>query len=401
MGMKRAMIGIANPLANQYNGAGTNYLVETPAGVWYCIYIDTPATDVYFTKSSDRGLNWSLPVAVSSPLNPTSLSVWYDRWSNISAGLIHCAYTDAGVDDTFYRTINTESSDALSTETVIFAGGTTASGGHISITRAVGGNVYCKTVIDAGAEGGFFRLQNANVPNGAWDAARTVDEAIATTDQMILLPDYDASDTQDIMAIFWDASAEEISRKLYDDSANSWAETSIAASMTDDVATNGYPHFAVAMDIANTRHILVAWSVVDTANADLRCWTVDASSITEVTNVVQNSTDDQGLCAITLDTITGYWWVFYCGKSDGSETWNSLTNIYCKCSTDSGTTWGAETRLSASTFPHRWLAAIPRTLVPGATPPPIASVVLPSLTSNLIAVNVSASQPTAKVLLGL
>ena len=36
-----------------------------------------------------------------------------------------------------------------------------------------------KLLIDAGAEGGFFRLPNANVPNGAWDAARTtVFEAI-------------------------------------------------------------------------------------------------------------------------------------------------------------------------------------------------------------------------------
>jgi hypothetical protein len=272
------------------------------------------------------------------------------------------AYTESATDDTLYRTINTESSDALSTQTVIFAGTSTATGGHLSITRAVGGNVYCKTVIDAGAEGGFYRLLNANVPNGAWDAARTVDETIATTDQMILLPDYDAADNQDIMAIFWDASAEEISRKLYDDSGNSWSETSIATSMTDQVATTAFPHFAVAMDIANTRHVLVAWSAVDTANADLRCWTIDSGSITEVTNVVLNSVDDQGLCAISVDLVTGWWWVFYGGKSDGSETFSTAVHLYCKVSKDSGSTWGSETKLSTqSTAPNmKWLVACPR-----------------------------------------
>jgi hypothetical protein len=257
----------------QFNGAGTNYLIHANNGSMYLVYFDD-LSDVVFVKSTD-GVTWSNPTLVFAGTG-TNLSVWYDRWSNISADLIHCAYTESATDDTLYRTINTGSSDALSTQTVIFAGASTASGGHLSITRAVGGNVYCKTVIDAGAEGGFYRLANANVPNGAWDAARTVDEAIATTDMMILAPDYDAADNQDIMAIFWDASANEISRKLYDDSANTWSETSIATSMTEQAATTSFPHFAIAPDISNTRHILVAWSGVDILNADLRCWTVDA-----------------------------------------------------------------------------------------------------------------------------
>ncbi len=312
-----------------------------------------------FKKSSDNGLTWSNVVSVYAGTT-TNLSVWYDRWSNISAGLIHCAYVDSGNDDVFYRTINTESSDALSTQATIFLGASQAAGGHISVTRAVGGNVYCKVTIDAGAEGGFYRLPNANVPSGAWDAARTNAEALATLDQMILLPDYDAADTQDIMGIFWDASANEVSRYLHDDSGNSWSETSIATSMTEGSTATAFPHFAVAMDITNTRHILVAWSAVDTANAGLRCWTVDSGTITEVTNVVLNSTDDQGLAGIALDTATGYWWVFYAGKSDGSETFNTSVNIYCKVSTDSGSTWGPETLITTAPLDIMWLCTTPR-----------------------------------------
>src|SRR3990172_5722149 len=317
----------------QFSGAGTQYLVQTSAGVLYLVYVDD-TSDVSFKKSTDGGLSWTAPTEIFAG-TVTALSVWYDRWSNISAGLIHLAYTASGTDDTLYRPIHPESSDALSTQTVIFAGATTGTGGCLSICRARGGNVYCATMIDAGAEGGFFRLLNANVPNGAWDAARTINEALATTDQMILLPGW-AADNQDIMAFFWDASADEISRQLYDDSANSWSETSIGTTMVDQTAVTAFPHFSAAVDISNSRNLLVAWSAVDLLNADLRCWHITESAITEVANLVLNSPDDQGLCAIAIQTDTGKWIVAYFGKSDGSETFNTSMNLYLRASSDSG-----------------------------------------------------------------
>lgn len=359
------MTTAGNSGTQMYAGAGTNYVFETPAGVLYKVYVNSSA-DVQFKKSTDGGITWGPGVMISGAITCQNLSAFYDRHANIAAGLIHVAYTDSVAADTLYRTINTESSDALSTETTIFNGTSAATGGHLSIARAVGGNVYCKTVIDAGAEGGFYRLPNANVPNGAWDAARTADEAIATQDQMILLPDYNAADTQDMKAVFWDGSANEVSLKLYDDSANSWAETSIATSMTDTLATVCFPNFAVAMDIANTRHLLVAWSATDTLNADLRCFVLSGSNtITETAaNVVLNSTDDQGLCAITLDTVTGYWHVYYGGKSDGSETFNTSIALYKKISTDSGATWGAETLVSNNGAGQTdWMMTNPRRIL--------------------------------------
>ena len=343
--------------ANIFTGAGVEYLIQTPEGALYCVYIDN-FTDVLFKKSSDGGRTWS-PSTLIFVGSALALSVWYDRWSNIAAGLIHCAYTDSGVDDTLYRTINTESSDALSTQTAIFAGATALAGGQLSITRSRGGNVYCRTCIDAGAEGGFFRLLNANVPNGAWDAARTINEALATTDQMILLPGW-AADNQDIMAFFWDASADEISRQLYDDSANSWSETSIATTMVDQTAVKAFPHFSAAVDISNSRNLLVAWSAVDLLNADLRCWHITESAITEVANLVLNSPDDQGLCAIAIQTDTGKWIVAYFGKSDGSETFNTSMNLYLRASSDSGSSWGTEAVISTRLRSIKSLWTAPR-----------------------------------------
>lgn len=356
---KRADVVVAQTTGIvQFNGGGTQYIVQTPSGDLYLIYVDT-GSDLAFKKSTDGGLTWSNPTVIFAG-TITNFAVWYDRWSDIAAGLIHLAYTESGGSDTLYRTINTESSDALSTQTTIFAGTSAViTGSSISITRARGGNVYCRTCIDAGAEGGFYRLPNANVPNGAWDAARTIDETLATLDMIILVPGF-AADNQDIMAIFWDASANEISRKIYDDSANSWAETSIATSMTEISPATAFPNFAAAVDIANSRIIMAAWSGIDTANADLRCWTITESAITETSsNVVLNSTDDQGLCGIGIDLNTGGWYVVYAGNSAGSETWTTSLNLYCKCSMDEGATWGPETLLTKAPNNIAWLATVP------------------------------------------
>ena len=360
-------ISVAQSRTTLYTGIGSIYMVQTPAMGLYLVYMDSDNQKVSFVKSLDGGYTWSVPITVSATGQPTSVSVWYDRWSNISAGLIHVAYTESTNDDTLYRTINTESSDALSTETTIFAGASTAGGASLSITRAVGGNVYCRTVIDAGAEGEFRRLPNANVPSGAWDAARTINEALATSDQMILLPDLNSADNQDIYGIFWDASADEISRQNYDDSANTWAETSISTGMVEPITTGAnasFPHFAAATDLANSQHVLIAWTGSDTLNADLKCWTVNSTTITAKTDVITNSTDDQGLAAIGIDTDTGDWHAYYCGKTDGSETWLTGVHVYKRISTDDGSTWSAEIAVTGNFINPvadiRWLVTTPR-----------------------------------------
>lgn len=377
-------------------GAAFNHVVQTPDGVLYVVFLNANSDPVY-RKSLDGGVTWNEPVQIAA-ITATALAVWYDRWSNISAGLIHCAYTDSGTSDTLYRTIDTESSDALSTQTTIFAGTSQASGQHLSICRARGGNVYCDTVIDAGAEGGFHRLLNANVPNGAW-ASRTSPEAIATNDFIILQPGW-AADNQDMLAFFWDNSASEVSRYVYDDSANSWAETSIAASMTKASQNTSFPCFAAAVDISNSRSLLVAWSATDSANADLRCWHVTESAITEVTNVVLNSTDDQGTCAIGIDTSTGHWYVFYCGESGGSETFPTAVGIYYKKSTDSGSTWSAEARLDtfSTTIPIETIFTVPRF----TGPPKLAySSGGGTSTSRTMRLNVDRTVPRAALQLGV
>jgi len=338
----------------QFNGGGINYLVQTPTGVLFCVYVDTGA-DVAFRKSTNGGVTWSDPVVVYAG-TVTALTIWYDRWSNIAAGLIHCAYADSSVDDIFYRSINTESSDALSAQTTVMLGSSTAAGGSISITRARGGNLMVAGSIDAGAEDGAWKSTDVGAN---WAASADPSEA-ATTDQYLLLPGWNA-DTQDIQLIFWDASGNALSVKRYDDSANTWAETEIAGSMTDQAPATAFPHYAAAVDITNSQNLVVAWSAVDTANADLRCWKITDVAITETAaNVVLNSTDDQGLCGIGINTTTNHWWVCYGGKSDGSEVFLTSINVYLKVSRDGGVSWDAETKITDAAEDITWLVTCPR-----------------------------------------
>jgi hypothetical protein len=322
-----------------FTGAGTSYVVKTPSGVFYTFFIDTNS-DIVWCKSTDGGATWSAP-SVMTATGAVAISIWYDRWSGIASGLIHVAYQDSTTDDTLYRSLDTENADAISAETVILAGASTLAGGCLSICRSRGGNLYCATMIDAGTEGGFMRSTDTGA---TWGARATVFEA-ALADQIILVPGW-AADNQDMMAFYWDSDADEISRKVYDDSADTWGETSIAASMVDTAPTNHFPHFAATVDITNSRNLLVAWSAVDLLNADLRCWHVTESAITEVTNVVANSTDDQGFCAIGIDTDTEDWYVYYFGETGGGNTFQSSIQLFYKKSTDDGATWGSETAVT-------------------------------------------------------
>lgn len=393
---RRADVQVSDTVAAHWNGTGVNYVIKANNGYWYMVYIDA-LSDVVFRKSLD-GITWGNAVLACTAGTTTQLAVWYDRWSNLSSDYICIALSDSGNDDIMFRTINTGSSDALSTQTVVFAGASTAAGGHLSVCRSVGGNTYIKGVIDAGAEGGFYRLPVANFPSGAWDAARTVDEAIATLDQMVLLPDFDAADTQDIMALFQDASVTELSRKLYDDSANTWSETSISAAITELSTATAIFNFAAAPDIANTQHVVVAWNATDAASQDLLCWTVDASTITAKTDVVSNATDDCGLAAVGIDTATGYWYVFYGGPAAGTSTWNTAMRIYYKVSKDSGSTWGPETLLDSAlaAFTLRYLYACPR-----FTGPFIAAWVVDGAQTDDLKVSAEMVEPKATYLMGV
>ena len=340
------------------DGAATCYPVQASNGSYYVIYTQgnaspTDPTSLNFIKSSDR-LSWSTPAVVSAILG-RGVFTWYDRWSGIAADLIHTGYLNGSNADIQYRNINTASADAISGAVTVFAGASVAAGRSLSIVRGRGTNIVVAGTIDAGAEDGAWE----SADGGATWGSAIADPSEAATDQYLLLPGWNA-DTEDQMLLFWDFSANELSVKRYDNSANTWAEASISASMVEVAASTVYPNFAATVDLINSKNYVIAWTGYDTALADLKCWSITDTTITALTNVVTDGTDDQGLCALGLATDTGYLHAFYCGKSDGSETANTAWNIYTSVSTDLGVTWGAETLYTTAAARITMLHCVPQ-----------------------------------------
>ena len=321
-------------------------LVKTPGGVWYQVFFSPIDNGLYVSYSSDGGFGWVSPALIKSTGSNSIAALWYDKTTPGNTGaIIHIVYMDSTSDDVLYRPLDTASGISLGTETTVFAGASTGAVANtaLSITRAIGGNLYVAFDMDGGTETGFYRSVDAGAN---WTSRTDVNEA--TSDYYHLAPGF-AADTQDIICIYWDRSTSELSRKLYDDSGNSWAETSIAGSMTAIANSTSSPQFAITVDDANNKILLVAWSNRTTVNADLRFWTIDEIGIVEGTNVVLNSSGSQQGCAICLATDTTTIYVYYGGASSGSDA-----NIYYKTSTDAGSTWSAEVRLSNGdgAYPH-------------------------------------------------
>lgn len=345
-----------NPIAAVQRSSQSSYLVMTTDGLIYSIFCSQIDNSIYFVQSGDEGFSWSIPVLVKALGGVNSgFGVWYDRWTPGDTGTkIHIWFFDQANDDVGYRSLDT-ADDSLGTEVVVFAGGTTGTAANtcISGTKAIGGNLYVAFDIDGGTETGFYRSVDAGAN---WTARTDVNEAIS--DYYFLAPGF-ALDTNDIICIFWDRSASEISRKVYDNSGDSWAESSIATSMTAIGSSTCSPQFSILVDDTNNKVLLVAWSNRATLNADLRFWSIDESTITEGTNVVLNSGGNQQMCTLGLNTGSNILYCFYGGKSDGSESAGTSINIYYKISSDFGVTWGSETPITGSGRNYDYLMTFP------------------------------------------
>jgi hypothetical protein len=326
-------------------GAGTLYVVNANNGAIYLFGIGNIGTFQnlpYYIKSTNNGISWSTPVVLKTGVAIGQISIWYDRWSGLNSDYIHVVYTDSVSDDTFYRNINTASSDALSTEVTIFLGLTTASRAWMSISVARGGNIYCLLMIDGGAEETYVR----STDNGATWTTRTMPFNIPQFGQWFLLPSWNA-DNQDMMLIYLtETTTTPLTRFLYDDSADTWdAGTTILAGLVSTTFAATYKFFAT-VDLANSRNIISVWNRFNTVGAVLKCYTVDETTITAVTDVVASSGGNQAMTSIALNTATNTWYVFYGGSQAGTDTYLTSMKFYYKYSIDGGTTWSSEILLS-------------------------------------------------------
>jgi hypothetical protein len=308
----------------------------TNASVLYFVYVDSSDNDLKYRKSTNAGAGWSAATTIRTG-TVAAVAVWADWWTPGDAGtVLHTLCIDEGVDDVFYRPLDT-STDSLGTETTVYAG-TTLANGALSITKTRGGNLL------AGWNGSATELGFArSTDNGGSWAARTSPWESQTADQIDLFPGNEA-DNQDAWALFHDASANELSLKTYDDSGNSWSEAAIAA-----MSANLFEHSQSGTIRHSDNHLLVSiMTGRDVATCDLLVYDVNgAGSITAKTTIVTDK-DDMAASCIFCDQRNSDVYVLHIGKSDGSETFNTSIKLYRHKSTDGMTSWQAEAAANES-----------------------------------------------------
>lgn len=329
-----------------FTGIAPRALVYTSAQVGYVFYIDA-AGPLAYRKTTDGGATWGSAVTIrTGALNNTVIAfdVWYDKWTTGGTGtVIHIWYVARDTDDVFYRSFDT-ATDTLGTERTVFAGASADDTTTANCTgcKARGGNLYVASMIDNGVEFIFARSTDGGVN---WTSRADPFEATAV-DRITLHPGNE-SDNQDIWALFLDGSANALTLKTYDDSANSWSESSTIATVNDvlfDYSTQWGAHVR-----QSDNHLLCAvWTEKDTATADFRVFDINgASSIVEKTAIATNI-DDSFYPSLFIDQTTDALYVAYIGKKDGSETLDTTASVCYVVSTDGGATWSAETVYSAT-----------------------------------------------------
>lgn len=318
-------------------------LVRTGASTLYAfVFVPNAAGVIFasFRKSTDNGLTWgalndTFPANIGS--GALGLSVWFDQWTRGDSGTkIHIWAFGSGLDDIIYHSLDT-ASDTLSSPVTVFNGASTSTGAtNLTGCKARGGNLYVFFNIDAGTETGFYR----STDNGANWSSRT--SPLEAGDDLTALHPGEHTDNQDVDLVFWDVSEDEISRKVYDDSGNSWSESSIATSMVDITTNTAGPQFASMVRHSDGALIVAAWNGRDNGTDDLKVYSVaENGTVTTLTDAITN-TDDCHCVGLMIDQSTDRLTVFYAGKSDGSEVVGASVGLYYKYSDDDGSTWSAE-----------------------------------------------------------
>ena len=323
---------------------GMRSVVFTSASIGYWFYADSDGSFCY-SKTTDSGATWGARVQIHTATNKLSFDVWFDQWTPADSGtLIHTWYFDTVFDVVFYRTLDT-ASDTLGTERTVFSGASAVAGRgtFVSGTKCKSGYLYAAYDIDAGAEKGFKRSTDGGP---TWSAVLSATFVEATIDECLLFPACNTGDNNDCLALYHDASTDELTLKLWDSSGAAASESSVIATVIENVNDlTGQRPFSASLRHSDGKIIASMVTDYDTATADHRVFVLDCTapstfSITELTAITTNI-DDHYHPAVFIDQLTDDIYVAYNGKRDGSEVLGTTTKVYYTKSTDDGTTWSA------------------------------------------------------------
>ena len=328
-----SFVAISDTIAYAFYGSGASFL---------------------YRKSTDAGASFAAGVTIEGLGTSAALSgasAWFDRWTPGNSGtLIHLVYIEAGglgSNSAKYDCLDTNG-DTLSGEIGISAALTGSGSANTAITRTVGGNL----IVNVCAANNAGTWKSTAVGASASFSAIAACHETTSVDYVRLFP-ANLADTNDAWALFWDISADELSLKTYDDSANNWTnigEASISTGMVEaSLADGGVGGFAGSIRHSDGHLIVAAWTELDLATAgtaDLKVWDItDAGTITAKTDVLTNVYDVYG-CALYIDNNSDDIYCFYLGDGTTPQDYQATVSVFYKKSTDGGASWGSQTAYS-------------------------------------------------------
>lgn len=315
-------------------------LVWTSPTVAYVFYTDSNYYFVY-SKTTDGGQNWGAAVTIKGVTATLKrYSIWFDKWTNGDSGdIVHMTYGDSTGDDVYYISLDT-SSDTLGTPVLIFEGESFVSGrwslACTSLIKTRGGNLCCGGWYDDDADDLMFYKSEDD--GATWTSKAAVGDGLLV--DRIMFVNGGETDTNDFLCIYQDVSANALTVKTYDDSANSWSESSTIDTITEVSYFFGFD----AIDRHSDDHVILAMRESPTSG-DLAVWDItDGSTYTKKTDV-KTSVSSYGIVGLVINQQTDDLYVTYTSAT-------TTGSIKYKKSTDGGSNWGSETALSATSDDH-------------------------------------------------
>lgn len=298
------------------------------------------ANEAVYYRTVNGGASWSETTLETFNV-AGAVACWYDAETpGITTTLVHIVYADIGLARVSYNTVDVATGTRGTRRTA--ASVSVSTDDELFVFKTRNGNLIMGQRSTTGGTSGVYRSTDSGVN---WTSRANVWES--TSEDECLGVTVNTGDGADGGVVFWDWSADELSVKVYDDSADAWNETSISGSMTDPGA-NIVRNFSVGTFRSNGKAFLAAFSEVNTATADLKTWLLDitsvtagAAGVTAETDVISNTA--AAVCpAVFIDPRTDDVYVCYL---TGSAYQATLGPFYKK-SSDTGSTWGSAVALS-------------------------------------------------------
>lgn len=305
------------------------------------IHVDS-SKSMHYNYTDDNWATWSTGLGdVLWQGDAEHFAVWFDRQTPGDSGTkVHVIGLDSDTGNLYYENIDIVSRVQGGVKTV--AGSLTISGlpnqNRCCITKTVSGNLVVgySTQTEIGCHGSNDLFVSDN--NTLADVYETATEE----DYVVLFP-AETADDDDAVAMFWDRSAAEISLKMYDNSADTWTETSVATSVYADAY---HINMGGAVRHSDGHVIGAAHSNDDSTGDNLLVWdfTVDsisAPTVTSKTNVFSSQAESAQV-AVLINQDNDY---IYIAHLKGG-TWQSSVDVAYNESQDGGATWESVVQIS-------------------------------------------------------